>query len=799
MITEENLNKLYQEVIKGTKLTTKELNSYGFTGKDLKKLIEDGKLERIKIGLYRFIDSKVFYDLGKQAISEKNYEIGNSYFEKCYELDNTNEKALYSLFIKSVKDRKYDYTIKYYEKLITTANNHCKKDYNTYIYLLNIITKLPQNLQEYAKKLTLEDLSLLTTENRYKDIIAQNKIRKSIINKNLKFALKQLNDLTAKYKENTVYDVVLRTLIIDAIEKEKIYSEELLKLIKNKQYQESITILKEKEQSQNLSIIEQYIVKLSKTILYIKKNKEIPSKIIEETENIYNAIDGNNYSLALDLSISNSKKYNLDNNNNIMYLLLTEISNLIKELESNKSLEATKIEQKNKPSIGVTDIINNLIQNDIDASLVAIKEYLNIRNKKEYEFLITNLIKISLLEKDITYTKAILVLINLNKNNYQFDVSNYIEEFYLALSQNKFEEAKIYLDIISNSKKLGQECIFTENLQKVLNQAKITVEKKITSTQTEIKQEETIYEVIPKEEKEPKKVLNKQKETTPVVSDSEKEFIETKYQKLLLEKGAILLKPMNKERRNRIYEIIDNYPDVVAFSIGTGEIKNIVLRYKPYIEEYIDIKKLIIDGNKAYTDQNYDECINCYLQVLSFGKPKTMSYAKLGLSYMKKFNLEKAIEYLTIATQLSKEKNEAFDFTELIDSLRGNKSEEAKPRFAMQEQEFKNDLYDHYGIKNFEEINEFIVETKLDVDSACIKLNMNEEQRTRIKLLYAKLYYSQGEYDLGDLFLNAVEKNQNKSNFIKKQIEEVKRTKKFYTNRTDTSIKKLSLNLKPKK
>ena len=44
MINEENLNKLYEGIINGNELTTKELNSYGFNSKDLKELIEQGYL-----------------------------------------------------------------------------------------------------------------------------------------------------------------------------------------------------------------------------------------------------------------------------------------------------------------------------------------------------------------------------------------------------------------------------------------------------------------------------------------------------------------------------------------------------------------------------------------------------------------------------------------------------------------------------------------------------------------------------------------------------------------------------------
>ena len=67
MINEENLNKLYEGIINGNELTTKELNSYGFNSKDLKELIEQGSLERVRRGHYSFhsIDKLFYY--GKKS------------------------------------------------------------------------------------------------------------------------------------------------------------------------------------------------------------------------------------------------------------------------------------------------------------------------------------------------------------------------------------------------------------------------------------------------------------------------------------------------------------------------------------------------------------------------------------------------------------------------------------------------------------------------------------------------------------------------------------------------------------
>jgi len=78
-------------------------------------------------------------------------------------------------------------------------------------------------------------------------------------------------------------------------------------------------------------------------------------------------------------------------------------------------------------------------------------------------------------------------------------------------------------------------------------------------------------------------------------------------------------------------------------------------------------------------------------------------------------------------------------------------------------------------------------------------LNIHEEQKNRIKLLYAKLYYSYGEYEIGDSFILDVERTKEKSKFVKKQLEIIKSSKKFYINREKTTETKLSLTLRPKK
>ena len=125
--------------------------------------------------------------------------------------------------------------------------------------------------------------------------------------------------------------------------------------------------------------------------------------------------------------------------------------------------------------------------------------------------------------------------------------------------------------------------------------------------------------------------------------------------------------------------------------------------------------------------------------------------------------------------------------------------EDKKPRFRMRTEDFGNDIQNHYGIENLDEITSYILECGLDVESACKELDMTDEQIDTIRLIYAREFYSQGNYEKGDQFLNSVEKSKNKTKFTSKLFEEVRRNKRFYINRPNENSQKLVLTLQPRK
>ena len=531
----------------------------------------------------------------------------------------------------------------------------------------------------------------------------------------------------------------------------------------------------------------------------------------------------------------------MDKSKNAIYLLLNDTCNLIKEIsnpEKNKVSNANlteKSSQKNEhleqtPTTNSNTLFCNLIKHlselNMDDAFKTLKDYMKSINKSNYEFLILNLIKLSLLEKNVDFTRVFATISYISKESFEFDISTYIQDFYIALAENKFEHAKIYLDIVCNANKVDKNHILTDSLLQVLentekklqhmkkeediqlSQTTDTAEQTISAVQTEEKTEKEIKTDNFIENKvdnntDIKLKENDNIENTPTIikrRDSEEEFIERKYNLLLQNKGIVILKPMSAERRKKVHNMVERYPDIVSFSINDDNNRQIVLRYKPMVQEDINFTKLSNIGRHQYKEQDYEGCINSFLQILQRStRPSAYIYAKLGLAYMRIDNKPLAIDYLKVANYLSKCEKKNYDYTELIEKLEGRFDEEdAKPVFYMKQKTFeKNET--NYGIENIDQITNFINETGLDVESACEHFDMNEEQLDTVRLIYARDYYSQGYYKKGDEFLKSVEQSKHKTKATIELFNEVQKSKNFYINRPQENPRQLKLTMKPKK
>lgn len=769
MINEENINKLYDNVINNIELETKQLNNLGFNSKDIANLIEKGTIERKKRGYYKFININELIYYGKNLLakdSEKSYKC----FHKCYQLDPTNYSACFQLFMNSIRKKDYDEAFKYFDIIIQNENKYYEKDINLYLYLLNLLTKIPDKYVEYAKYIKLEDMLILKGDKRYDNINPYNEIRTLIFKGKLPYAYKKHNDIIKSNNCNTSCRFI-QILLEQVLEKEIKVKKTIKELLENKKYTELYEYL---DNIKNNNIIYEYIKKIVYDIININKTNKLPRININNTYNVYDAIDGKNYYLAYQLNIDYLKKYNMDYNDNLLYLALSNIYELI---ENNKLIE------NNNKNIQVSEIISSLLNQNINEATDLLKIYLKNIDKLEYEYLILKLIDINLKE-DKKFDKVILMLIDIDKNNFNYQLHVYLQEFYINLSKNKIDIAKLYLDIINNSYRYGidtnignflLETFENTNRDTTINTKKadedITIKNEINSIE-KYQENKTIKDNILKQNKK------------------DIEYIEEKYKILKENKDIIVLKPMREERINELLEILKDYHDIDKFVIEN----KLVLRYISNIK--LDYKKTSTEASEAYRNKDYDKCINGYKLLLQIQSPKTYVYANLGLAYMKKLNLPLAISYLEVATYLGKKEINSYDFTDLIDILKGKISKDVtKPRFKMNEDEFN---YNEFNINNIDEVLNIIKTSNLSVNDICNNLNLDLNDTNKLKLYLAVLYYKEREYIKGDIFYNSVLNSTNKSMEINKMLKDIQNNKKFYINRKDENDIKLPLTLKLK-
>lgn len=798
MISQGNLDSLYESVLNEEELTTKHLNDLGFKSRDINSLLEDGTLIRIKRGFYSFNSSEQLFRYGKKLILQKKYDEAAKCFELGHKIDPKNGSICFQLFFKSVQQRDYERAFELIDTLFEETNQDYERDLCFYLLLLSYITETPEKYREFAKNIGFDDIYVGKSDKRYIDSQAQNRIRSLVLQGKISFALKQFNSLLYQNGIKGPNDLLLKTLLNQATGSEIETKKKITDLIKQKEYEEALEILLLKSSQHKLSLTDSNIIRLLEVIIKMKKTSVIPKPVEPKDDTFVEAINTNNFLMALRINKEYNNKLNISEENNAVYILLNDICDLI-----------NKLKQEKKPNINIKfeDIVSKLFNNETQAALADLKEYMRSRGQEEYEFLIIDLIQIGLLEKDPSFSSAMIALSLLEKGNMEFDSSLYIQEFYISLYNKEFKKAKLYLDIVDKSNKFRKQAIETKPLydalaesENIYNKHKFIIEdtdptpskEEVASNQVDTNQD--CLRAYPKVEEV------KKSEASPQISSELENYVAQKHAELLQRNGILLIKPMSEERTSQVLSIVAGYNDMEAFIIRNDNKNQIVLRYRVYTKKQIDVESTIKEALTAYNEKRYQDYLDITLELIKTAPyPSAKTYSKIGLAYMKLFNIPVAIEYLTVATSLASKENLSMDFTDLIARLKGNKAPEDNKTFIKMKKSDFNDIDDFFGIENFEEINESIIASGLDVESACDMLGLSAEEKELIKLIYAREFYINGNFSTGDLFLKSVARSENKTPFIVKKYHEIERNKRFYSNRCITTERPQIRILKPKK
>ena len=434
MINKIKLHRLYDEFLKTDLILTKKLNDLGFNSKELNELIKIGIIKRIKKGVYTLNSFDDLFDYGNKLLEQFEYEKADLCFQKCFQFNSDNLNISLKFLLRNIQKKDYNKVLKILENLYSYDESN-KNDINYYLYLLRSIVNFPDKYNNYIKSLKFEDIKCLQN-NDEADI--KNKIRFAVFQGKIDYASKHLNGYIFRTKNITTQNIIEKELLSQIIDIEKSNKKFILNLINAKNYEELIKYLLDKKDKSHLNKKEEYTLKLSQVFVEMQTSLSIPNKIIGNEIDIYEAIENNNYENALKLSVEYNKQNKISNRTNFITIILNDICDFINNLSNKSQIE-----------FAIYNIRLLLKQKNLDGTFLALKEYLNLINKSEFELLIVKLIKINLLEGDFSFEKPLNIIKSLAKENYSFDIYQYIQEFYICLIEKKFDEAEIYLNIIS--------------------------------------------------------------------------------------------------------------------------------------------------------------------------------------------------------------------------------------------------------------------------------------------------------------------------------------------------------------
>lgn len=552
----------------------------------------------------------------------------------------------YDYFIEVVKvsiEKKDFFNItKYFDYVYENASEAQKKELLMVLFLLNIITNIPDKYKKIIKKIGYQDvcLKVLNSDIDY----VQNKIRKLIFSYNFSYALDYMYKLVAKQGYMKKNDIVLNKLILEANNSYN-NNQEVNRLFRQEEYEKLIIFLEKLKTENSIRTYQEYLLMLLKSYLKLKNNIGSIEITVFNTFSLREAIEGNNFELARAISGDYSKKKNCDN---LLYEILSKICYLI---ESEKNVEidtnTNRVFIKSKTNEEIVEhnankmkkinflyekICQNIKNKNFSELLNDLDQYLTENNCSNYKFLILELIEISLLLDDPDFKEPLLILSKMKDGTFEFNAQLYVQRFEDYIAYDMVDVAKRYLKIILKSNKL-------------LNESKINRLKKLLNLKEDMN-------------------LKNEKCNLQMKRYIQDIRLQAK------EDGIVLISSDIEKKYGTISDVTVGMADISSFTIKNATSYDVVLRYTPILIDSFNIQQMVVDGRNKYREGLYEECISIYRKVLMIGRPHFPIYAILSMSYLKQKNIKLATAYLKVALQLCKEEKKSYyDFFGLVDEF----------------------------------------------------------------------------------------------------------------------------------
>lgn len=682
MINFNNEKNMYDLFIDKDVLTTQELLGAGFTNKDLTRLIESGKLKRVKRGLYELENAQGLFKYTQILFSKRYRDLDRAKkgLKRCIEIEPDNGSIHTRLFLDSIVTGDFEQALQSFQVMDKTDNQFYMRDQNLWLYMLSFVTELPEEYKQKVKNMKLVDVLTIEKDKRYSDRLLQNRIRNAIFRHNFKEAL-ELSKGSLPNCDKKIGSVITEKLLSKVIEVHVRDHDHLYDLISNCNYEEAEQLLLGAKELHGINPADEQFLVVLQDLISIIRDKKIPEvDYSKDIVSFNDALMAHDYTTLMKIyRCSSNRKFS--KSSKFMGILLERVDSEISKLKlvnSNETPVAEEVVEEVTPvneeaNTMFANIAASLLSQDVDTAFGLLEDYLASIGKSNFRGYVADLIKLSVLEKDTSFREPILLLSTLSRDEFDFSVAAYIQDFYFNVARKQFKEAAIYLDILSMSEELGGVPIPTYDLrEKLIDDAAMAgitkeelglKEKEVPVVENNIPEEvQDLSEKVPVEETI-ESLMDIPYGITDVLDD------------ILNDVNMIMLEPMSDEDIAKVVDAAVKVPKVQAITIkeATGE-KRVVLRYYDKFGPYINISATLKAADEKYKNWEYEEAIDLYQSVMpKLEKPRSFIFARLANCYRQTTydgDFSKAIDYYTMAMAQSAEEVEPLDFTDLITSLK---------------------------------------------------------------------------------------------------------------------------------
>lgn len=368
---DKKIEIIYKMLINGIKLTNNTLSIYGFTQEEIEKLITKKIIEMQQDGIYKLYQVDKLRKYGVSLLLNGHYKEADLCFKISYELAPTGKMICLQAMLSALHKKNYKKIFEIYSNLEKIHPEKNSKDNLLYLYLLSIITEIPEEYREKARQIKPLEMMLPNKVG----LKVENEIRKYIGQHKFTYAHQLICQRMVKEINYSTKFELIKKLCAEAIEQTKKMKEQLFHLIASNQYEQILELLLEQQNQRELSELELNILLISNAIVKISKTGTIPEKTIQSTNNMQKAILGNNFKLALDINEEFLEFNKIPKESNLINMLLNKINALILSIEEKQKIEAERIciEKKQQELQEVEDLTDFIRMQNIPIDL-AIKK-----------------------------------------------------------------------------------------------------------------------------------------------------------------------------------------------------------------------------------------------------------------------------------------------------------------------------------------------------------------------------------------------------------------------------------------